>query len=93
MATLRTRAAQEELRAARDARYRANVECAITQLRRVIVLVMAVVTLASMREGQLACSVGPARGARDVLHGPCVLARVAPSATSGHARDWSPPPR
>jgi hypothetical protein len=87
VATLRTRAAQEELRAARDARYRANVECAITQVRRIIVLVMTVVTLASLHEGALACSVGPVWGARDVLLGPCVHTRAgAASYEPAHTR-------
>ncbi len=87
MATLRTRAAQEELRAARDARYRANVECAITQVRRIIVLVVAVVTLASMHEGALVCSVGPVWGARDVLPRPCAHTRAgAASYERAHTR-------
>lgn len=77
MATLRTSAAQEKLRAARDARYRANVECAITQVRRIVVLVAVVVTLASMHTGTLACSVGSVWGAREIMLRPCDHARGA----------------
>lgn len=77
--------AREELRAARDARYRMNVEFAITQTRRIVVLVLLATAMTTDAKG-LACEVGPAWGVRDELIGSCA---DPPSAAAGRT-DLSP---
>jgi hypothetical protein len=53
-----TQRTSEEVRAARDARYRTNIEFAITQVRRIVVLVLLATATTTTDVKRLACEVG-----------------------------------
>lgn len=85
MSTTEARMADEQLRAARDERYRTNVEFLITQARRLVTLIALVWVVTSGDVRSAACEGGPAWGARDAIVGACDEPQ--------QSRSSGPPPR